>query len=249
MLDPRLIVAGSFIGFLVGLTGMGGGSLTTPFLIFVLHMRPVLAVGTDLMYAAGTKLVGAATHVRQRTVDPGIAKLLCAGAVPGALAGVATVSLLHAHADAVIKRSLGIALVLVGVSVLARQLFRGRTSTTLMKQRPPLTIGLGAVVGFLVGLTSVGSGTLMMAVLLLAYRILSPNRMVGTDVVLGFVLSAVAGLAHLGAGHVEWRLVLAMWIGSVPGVYLGSKLSSRTPHQVLRPVLAVVLLVSGARMF
>jgi hypothetical protein len=245
-ITPGLIAAGAVIGFLVGLTGMGGGSLTTPFLILVLHMRPVFAVGTDLVYASITKLVGTATHVRQRTVDLRIGAFVIAGAVPSALAGVFTVNALGLHGDAFVRKMLGIALVLVALSVLTRQLVNAVERPH--RHRPWLTVLVGAVVGYLVGVTSVGSGTLMMAVLLFAYRVLPSDKLVGTDIFYGFVISAVAGIAHIGAGHVEWNIVASLLIGSVPGVWIGSKVSVRAPERILRPVLAGVLLLSGLKM-
>jgi uncharacterized membrane protein YfcA len=111
-----------------------------------------------------------------------------------------------------------------------------------------VTVAVGAVVGYLVGVTSVGSGTLMMAVLLFAYRVLPSDKLVGTDIFYGFVISAVAGIAHIGAGHVEWNIVASLLIGSIPGVWLGSKVSVRAPERVLRPLLAGVLLLSGLKM-
>jgi hypothetical protein len=245
-MKPGLIAAGALIGFLVGMTGMGGGSLTTPFLILVVGIRPVLAVGTDLIYAALTKLVGTVTHLRQGTVDLRVGGYVIAGAVPAALGGVATVSALGGGGDAFVRKMLGAALILVAISVLFRLFFK--IPDVLHTHRPWITVVVGAVVGYLVGVTSVGSGTLMMAVLLLAYRVLPSQKLVGTDVFYGFVLSAVAGLAHWGAGHIEWGLVGSLLIGSVPGVWLGSKVSARAPDHVLRPVLAGVLLLSGLRM-
>jgi len=244
--QPGLIAAGAVIGFLIGMTGMGGGSLTTPFLILVLHVRPVLAVGTDLIYASITKLVGTATHLRQRTVDLRIGGLVIAGAVPAALLGVFTVHKMGGGGDAFVKKMLGGTLILVALSVLLRLVFK--VPERIHTQRAWLTVLLGGVVGFLVGVTSVGSGALMMAVLLLAYRILPHDKLVGTDVFYGFVSSAVAGIAHLSVGHVEWSLVGSLLIGSIPGVWLGSRLSKRTPEHVLRPALAGVLLLSGLRM-
>ncbi len=245
-IQPGLIAAGAVIGFLIGMTGMGGGSLTTPFLILVLHVRPVLAVGTDLIYASITKAVGTATHLRQRTVDLRIGGFVIAGALPAALLGVFTVQHMGSSGDAFVKKMLGATLVLVALSVLVRLFIKA--PDRVHRQRTWLTVTLGAVVGFLVGVTSVGSGTLMMAVLLLAYRILPTEKLVGTDVFYGFVISAVAGIAHLTVGHIEWSLVGSLLIGSIPGVWLGSKVSKRTPERVLRPALAGVLLLSGLRM-
>lgn len=241
-----LVAAGLFIGVIIGLTGMGGGALTTPFLILFAGMRPVMAVGTDLVFAASTKLVGAATHLRHRTVDLKVTALLSAGAVPFAVAGVLVLQAAGGRADAFAKRALGVALMLVAASVLLRQL--SRRPHKLVRQRWPLTVALGAVIGLLVGLTSVGSGSIMMAVLLLAYRILPSERLVGTDVFVGFLLSLAAGLAHWGAGNVNWGIAGSLLIGSIPGVYMGAKLHSKTPERVLRPVLAVVLLLTGLRM-
>jgi len=245
-ITPGLIAAGAVIGFLVGLTGMGGGSLTTPFLILVLHLRPVFAVGTDLVYASITKLVGTATHVRQRSVDFRVGGYVVAGAVPAALAGVFTVNALGLHGDAFVRHMLGFALILVALSVIVRQIFK--IAERQHRHRPWVTVLVGGVVGYLVGVTSVGSGTLMMGVLLFAYRVLPSDKLVGTDIFYGFVISAVAGIAHIGAGHVEWNIVASLLIGSIPGVWIGSKVSVRAPDRVLRPVLASVLLLSGLKM-
>src|SRR5437773_10640947 len=161
-MNPGLIVAGAIIGFLIGMTGMGGGSLTTPFLILVLHVRPVFAVGTDLIYASITKFVGAATHMRQRTVDLRVGGLVIAGAAPAALLGVWTVSRLGSNADDFVRKMLGITLIFVAVSVIVR--FAFKRGEKLHVQRWWITTSIGAVVGFLVGVTSVGSATLTMAV-------------------------------------------------------------------------------------
>jgi uncharacterized membrane protein YfcA len=245
-ITPGLIGAGALIGFLIGLTGMGGGSLTTPFLILFMHVRPVLAVGTDLVYASITKLVGTGTHLRQRTVDLRVGAYVIAGAVPAALAGVFTVNAFGVHGDAFVRKMLGFVLVLVALSVIVRQFLKA--AERQHRHRPWVTVAVGAVVGYLVGVTSVGSGTLMMAVLLFAYRVLPSDKLVGTDIFYGFVISAVAGIAHIGAGHVEWNIVASLLIGSIPGVWLGSKVSVRAPERVLRPLLAGVLLLSGLKM-
>jgi hypothetical protein len=243
--DPGLVIAGAVSGFLVGLTGMGGGALTTPLLILVFGVRPVVAVGSDLVFAAATKFVGAATHLRQGTVDLRVGGWIAAGAVPAALAGTWLVAR-QTDADVFVRRWLGIVLVAVAVAVLLRQLVRRPARPS--RHRWPVTLGLGVVVGFGVGVTSVGSGTLVMAVLLLAYRVLPAGRAVGTDVFQGFLLSTVAGAAHWGAGHVDPSLVTSLLVGSIPAAWVGSRLSARTPDRVLRPILAAVLLAGGLRM-
>jgi uncharacterized membrane protein YfcA len=263
--DPGIVVAGLFIGTLIGLTGMGGGSLTTPFLILFAGVRPVLAVGTDLIYSAATKWLGAAVHLRQRTVDLRLAAMLGLGSVPASLIGVRVVNGLGGSADEVVAKGLGAALILVaGVLLLRRPIERALKRRTVTRSgwpgasdpssslRPRVgalaTVGLGAAVGFLVGFTSVGSGTLIVAALLLLYPALPLGKVVGTDVMQAALLTSVAGVAYLGLGQVDLSLAAALLAGSLPGVVIGSRLSAKAPEHVLQPVLAGVLMLAGARL-
>lgn len=254
-LDWHIAVAGLLIGILIGLTGMGGGALMTPILILFLNVKPVFAVGTDLVYAAITKVFGGFFHWRQNTVDMKLVGTMAIGSVPAALSGVLLIEYLKTiigieALNEMIKHWLGIALVLVALTLLLRPLISRKASQERrcvgVKTRPAIyTVLLGASVGLLVGLTSVGSGTLIAVALLLFYPYLSMSRVVGTDVFHGAILVGVAGLAHFGAGNVEIPLVVNLLIGSVPGVIIGSKLSVKVPESFLRPALVTILALSG----
>jgi len=251
---PGLMLAGLVVGILIGLTGMGGGSLTTPFLIIIAGLRPVVAVGTDLAYSAVTKLVGGLAHARQGSVDLRVVRRLAVGSIPGSLLGVWVLHQLGERgdlADELVTRLLGVMLMLTAASLLFGKQMRGSTkprSPVLERNKGPLTSALGLLVGFLLGLTSVGSGTLIMAVLLLVTRKRPGSQLVGIDVVHGAVLVSAAALAHWGIGTVDWEVAGSLVIGSVPGVLIGSRLALRVPERTLRPALALVLLIAGIRL-
>jgi uncharacterized protein len=222
-MDPWLIVFGLGVGILVGTTGMGGGSLMTPLLILVFGIQPVVAVGSDLAYAAITKTAGGLLHFRRGTVQTSLAWWLAAGSCPGAV-------------------------VLTGALVLYRALMsntgRERATVELEKRHKVAAVVLGASVGFLLGLTSAGSGTLIAVGLIVGFR-LAPRNVVGTDVFHAAILLWVAAIAHLFSGNVDLGLTATILIGSLPGVWLGTHLSARLPERGLRPALGVVLLASG----
>jgi hypothetical protein len=241
---------GFVVGFLVGLTGIGGGSVMTPLLILVGGVRPLVAVGTDLAYAAITKAIGAAVHWRQGTVDSRIAWYLGIGSIPAAFAGVAFIVWIKGGAengalDRFIARALGVALILVAVNLVLRPFQRKDTGAMKVPMPPPrqqvLTILVGAVVGFLVGLTSVGSGSLIAATLVVLYPRLPLSRIVGTDIFHATFLGAAAGLAHFGLGSVDLPLLGGLLLGSIPGVWWGSRMAVAVPERMLRPILATVL--------
>jgi hypothetical protein len=248
---------GFVVGLSVGLTGIGGGAIMTPILILAGGVPPTVAVGTDLVYGAMTKAVGAVVHLRQRTVDLQLAARLAFGSVPGALLGVALIDLIRgasgtAVADRFISRTLGIVLIGVALSLLMRPWLR-RAPVADAGDRPRRlrqvpTIVAAATIGLLVGLTSVGSGSLIVATLLILYPDLPPQRIVGTDVFNGLFLTAAAGLAHAHLGTVDWHLLGGLLIGSVPGVWLGSRLVVTLPDRLLRPALAVLLLAVGYKL-
>lgn len=249
-LDPGFVAAGFVVGLLVGLTGMGGGAVMTPFLISVVGVGPVVAVGTDLIYSAATKIVGAWLHVRQRTVDLALVKTLAIGSVPAGLAAVLLIRLLPdagVDADQAVRRALGAVLVLVALVMLCR-LFLTQERPLPERWRVALegrgTIAAGAIVGALVGFTSVGSGALLVPFLLCVFP-LSPARVVGTDVFHAAILVTVTGAAHAHGGTVDWSLAATLLVGSIPGVSLGTWMAPRAPVRLLRAGLASLLLVTG----
>jgi uncharacterized membrane protein YfcA len=257
-MDPLLIPFGFGVGFLVGMTGMGGGSLMTPLLILVFGTAPVTAVGSDITYAAVTKSVGGWRHLRLKTVDLGLSFWLAVGSVPAAIAGVWVIAWLHdrysSELDDIVLTMLAIALIVVGAIVLGRALFatkaheRERESFVLTRRHKIAAVAIGASTGFVIGLTSAGSGTLI-AVFLIAYYRLVPKRVVGTDVFHAAVLLAAASIAHIVAGNVDFGLVAAILIGSIPGVWLGSHLILRMPTGVLRTALGVVMVAASLALF
>ncbi len=244
VVEPVLLGFGLLVGTLVGLTGMGGGALMAPLLIFA-GFRPLVVVGTDLAYSTLTKLVGAAQHLRYRTVDWPTVRRLALGSLPGAVVGLVGLRLLPGgQVDAVITHLLGGALILVAL-VLLGQVLLPHWSTWALP--PGLLTPAGFLVGLLVSLTSVGSGSLVVALLALTTRL--PARViVGTDLVHACLLVGVAALGHWQAGSVDPVLTGHLLLGAIPGVLLGSRLSVRLPERALRPTLAVILLATGLRL-
>lgn len=250
-------LAGLLVGFLVGLTGVGGGSLMTPLLIFVFGIPPVVAVGTDLLFAAITKLNGAVAHGLRHTVEWRVVALLGAGSVPASLATAAALDRWQqagAQLDALVTLSLGGALILTSLAlVFKRRLHRmgrelvGRLHGDWTHWRPALTVATGLVLGALVTLSSVGAGALGAAILFFLYPRLPAVRVVGTDIAHAVPLTAIAGLGHLHLGSVDPGLLGSLLLGSLPGIYLGSHLGANIPERVMRPLLASMLMAIGVK--
>jgi uncharacterized membrane protein YfcA len=251
--DFALIAFGLGVGVLVGMTGIGGGSLMTPMLILVFGVTPVTAIGTDLAYAAVTKTVGGWKHLRQKTVDIRLSSWMAIGSVPAAIGGVWVLGLLEDAAgrdfDDLVIAILAGALLLTGAATLIRAFLkrmheRERDTIELERRHKVAAVVLGLCVGFVLGVTSAGSGALIAVGLILLFR-LSPRRVVGTDVFHAAILLWAAGLAHIVAGNVDFALAGTILLGSVPGVWLGSHWSVRVEPAVLRTTLAVVLIGAG----
>jgi uncharacterized membrane protein YfcA len=246
-MDPLVILFGLGVGILIGLTGIGGGSLMTPLLILVVGVQPVVAIGTDLAYGAITKTVGGWRHLRSGTVDLGVSKWMAFGSVPGSIAGVALLERLDLDVTVLLALVAG-ALMIVSLAVLARALFsrapreRPRVPLTARNKAGAVTIGL--VLGLVLGLTSVGSGALIGPALILLFR-LTPRRVVGTDVFHAAIMLWAAGLAHWVGGNIDFALMGTILLGSIPGVWIGTALVGRVPAAFLRPALGCVLLGSA----
>jgi uncharacterized protein len=253
-MDPLVIAFGLGVGILVGLTGIGGGSLMTPLLLIFIGTNPVVAVGTDIAYGAITKTLGGWRHLRSGTVDLGVSKWLAFGSVPASVGGVVLIHYLHRHHEAGFDNTLlwfvAAALTVTAIITLARALFmpalvaRERHSVELHTHVKFGAVGLGAVLGFILGVTSVGSGALIGLALILVFR-LTPHRVVGTDVFHAAVLLWAAGLAQLAVGNIDFGLMGTILIGSLPGVLIGERLSHRIPAAALRPALGCVMLGSA----
>jgi uncharacterized membrane protein YfcA len=253
-LQPQVIALGAFVGVLVGLTGMGGASLMTPLLVLVVGVRPVLAVGTDLVYSFVSKIAGLGVHARQKTVHWKTALRVASGSIPGSLLGLGTLTFMQRRmdmqdVDQVVLHLLGMMLVIVGLAMTLRLLLPARLPTLWTSERQQkllLPVG-GALVGFIVGLTSVGSGTLVVVLLTLVTP-LPAARIVGTDIAQAVMLLAASSTGHLLAGNVDLSMTGNLLIGSIPSVIVGSRLCNRIPERPLRLSLAAVLLVSGLRL-
>jgi uncharacterized membrane protein YfcA len=254
-IHPLYSLSGFVVGVLVGMTGVGGGSLMTPLLILIFGFHASTAVGTDLLYACATKTCGTAVHGFLRTVDWRVVRRLAAGSVPATGLTILALSYfdLTGHAaNRLITTLLALALLTTSLAlVLRRQLLAyyterigelgaGRTST--------LTMVVGAALGVVVSLSSVGAGALGVTLLLMLYPKLPTARIVGSDIAHAVPLTLVAGAGHWALGSIDWPLLGSLLVGSIPGIVLGSYMSYRVPDQVLRLTLAAVLFVVGVRL-
>jgi uncharacterized membrane protein YfcA len=253
-MDPAIVIFGFGIGAMVGMTGMGGGTLMTPLLIFFFGIKPVTAIGTDIFYAAVTKTVGGWRHLRMGTVNMNLALWLAAGSVPAAVTGVWAISVLQSKVgeerlDSIVYALLGGTLLMVGIITLARalilsKLVEERDDFELKRRHKVAAVAIGATTGFVIGITSAGSGTVIAILLISVYR-LTPRKVVGTDVFHAAILLWAAGIAHWVGGNVDFMLAGNILIGSVPGVIVGANYAARAPVSFLRTALGVVLIASG----
>lgn len=266
MLDFAFVLAGFFVGLVVGLTGVGGGSLMTPILIFFFGVKPYPAVGTDLLFAAFTKAGGTVSLMRQRLVPWRVVAQLCAGSIPAALA---TLYVLHtvgpasAAVQGVMTSTLGVALLLTAAAMLYKALRSRQPGLSLSQaahdQRVPedaatrarhwaLPVLFGGLIGTLVTLTSVGAGAIGVTVLLILYPLLPLPRIVAADIAYAVPLTLVAGLGHASLGSVDWALLAKLLAGSLPGIWLGSQLIHKAPERVVRSMLSALLAYAGFKL-
>ncbi len=260
MLDLGYVIAGFFVGTIVGLTGVGGGSLMTPLLIFFFGVKPYMAVGTDLLFAAFTKMGGTVSFARQRLVPWRVVGLLSLGSIPASLM---TLGVLHSvgpanpRVQSVMTTTLGLALLLTAAAMLYKAL-RGKQlprhlahadhhrATTPRHWSLPLVFG--ALIGTLVTLTSVGAGAIGVSVLLILYPLLPLPRIVAADIAYAVPLTLVAGLGHASLGSVDWPLLAKLLAGSLPGIWLGSVLTHHTSDRVIRTLLSGLLAWAGTKL-
>jgi uncharacterized membrane protein YfcA len=251
--DWLAIISGFGIGAIVGMTGVGGGSLMTPLLIGVFKLNPAIAIGTDLWFAAITKSGGAWAHHRHGHVDYRITGLMLAGSIPASLA---TVALMHYTGvtkgwASALTFSLGIALLLTAVTIAYRSAWQAlglRLERWLPESRKNvLTVAAGFLLGVLVSLSSIGAGALGATLILLLYPRLPAHRLVGTDIAHAVPLTLVAGIGHATLGHVDWQLLGALLIGSLPGIWLGAQLTKVMPDKLVRALLCVSLVTAGLK--
>src|ERR671919_2717105 len=257
-IDLGLAAAGLVVGLTVGLTGMGGGALMTPLLVLLFKVEPLAAVSSDLVASFVMKPVGGGVHLRRGTVNLRLVGWLCAGSIPSAFAGVLVLRGLGDEAEIqdILEVLLGAALLVASTTIVLKALLQGRQGegtdgplpVNHIAVRPLPTVAIGALGGLVVGMTSVGSGSLMIVLLLVLYPRLTTGRLVGTDLVQAVPLVGAAALGHLLFGDFRLEVAGSLLIGALPGVYAGAQLSSRAADHVVRPVLVVVLAASGLRL-
>jgi uncharacterized membrane protein YfcA len=253
-MDFAQTLAGFFVGALVGLTGVGGGSLMTPLLVLLFGIHPATAVGTDLLYAAVTKGAGTLAHAARGNVDWRVAGRLATGSIPAAALTILVFNHFGIHSrgsSGVISALLGLALLLTAASLfwrrrllaLAERRGAAPAAATALK-----TVVTGIVLGVLVASSSVGAGAIGVTALLLLYPALGTARIVGTDIAHAVPLTLVAGLGHWWLGSIDWALLGSLLLGSIPGIWVGSQLTHRIPERALRPTLATFLVLIGGKL-
>ncbi len=260
MQDMAFIFSGFLVGLIIGVTGVGGGSLMTPILIFFFGVKPYLAVGTDLLFAAFTKMGGTVNMARQGLVPWRVVAQLSAGSVPAALVTLYVLHTLGPATEAVQKlmtTTLGVALLLTAAATLykvvrgkqlPRTLAADQLDQATRARHWSLPLMFGAIIGTLVTLTSVGAGAIGVTVLLILFPLLPLPRIIGADIAYAVPLTLVAGLGHASLGSVDWPLLAKLLAGSLPGIWLGSHLVSKTPERLIRSVLSVLLAWAGAKL-
>jgi uncharacterized membrane protein YfcA len=254
-IDPYIVLGSALVGLLVGMTGAGGGALMTPMLILLFGVKPSTAISSDLVAAVVMRPVGAVVHMTQKTVNFRLVGFMVLGSVPAAFFGAYALHLMGSSAPAQdnVEVALGAALLLGAAAMVLRYALDRRSGQRRqgvvheLVVHPLPTIAIGVVGGFVVGLTSVGSGSLMIVLLLFLYPMLGANQLVGTDLTQAVPLTLAAALGALAFGHVAFGVTASIIIGSVPAVLVGSLISSRAPDRVIRPVITFVILASGLK--
>ena len=254
-LNPYVVLGSALVGLLVGLTGAGGGALMTPMLILLFNVKPSAAISSDLVAAVVMRPAGALVHLQKGTVNLRLVGWMCLGSVPMAFLGAYLLHVLGGSSaqQQNVETALGAALLAGTAAMVLRYVLDQRSgqqrtgSVARVRIRPLPTIGIGVAGGLIVGMTSVGSGSLMIVLLLFAYPALAAGQLVGTDLAQAVPLTAAAALGALAFGHVQFGLTFAVVLGSVPAVLIGSLLSSRAPDRYIRPVIAFVIFASGLK--
>jgi uncharacterized membrane protein YfcA len=250
-----IALAGLIVGCIIGLTGMGGGALMTPVLVIIFHVAPSAAISSDVVASFFLKPVGGGVHVRHGTVNWTLVRWLSLGSVPAAFAGAYFIDQIASNGfEDDIKQILGVVLLIAAAAMLVKVVVtarRGGAPSEMMDQslvRPVPTILIGVIGGFLVGMTSVGSGSLMIVMLMLLYPTLSSREMVGTDLVQAIPLVGAAAIGHLLFGNLVFGLTTSVLVGAVPGVYFGARISARASDKYIRPLLVAVLSISALKL-
>jgi uncharacterized membrane protein YfcA len=250
-MDLRLTAAGLLVGTIAGMSGIGGSALLAPILILLFGVKASIAVGTDLVYSVPMKALAAFAHIRQGTVDGGVVKLLVLGGIPGALIGLATFAVVRARIsekelEHVLRHAIGIVILCAAATLVLTLLIRRRPAQAVA--RPAATVAIGAVVGFLVALTSIGSGSITLPLLLLALPAISLRKLIGSEIVFAALMVPVAAAGHVAFANVDWSMAVSLTIGALPGAYLGARLSARLGEVSLRPAVIGILAFAGFKL-
>lgn len=254
MIDPLYSLSGFVVGMLVGMTGVGGGSLMTPLLILLFGVHPATAVGTDLLYAAVTKTGGSLVHGYARSIDWRVVKRLASGSIPATVVTLAILSLFNLNGEAargLITMVLSLALFATAFVLVFGQpivaLYRARVSELDPRRTTVSTVLVGALLGVLVSISSVGAGAIGVIALMLLYPHLPMIKIVGSDIAHAVPLTLIAGLGHWMMGSVDWHIIVSLLAGSLPGIFVGSYFAIRVPERALRIILATTLFVVASR--
>jgi uncharacterized membrane protein YfcA len=256
LLNAEIVLIGFVVGTIVGLTGVGAAGIMTPLLILALHINPMKAVGTDLLYSVPTKLYGAFLHNRQKTVNAQVVKSLLWGGIPASLVGLVVLFWLRHHVELSLieswtRRAVGVTVFIAATIIIVQPLIRRRVVTQTFEWHPRQrgrVIAIGALVGLIVTITSIGSGSVTLPLLTLALPFAGLAQLIGSDIAFAAFLIPLAALGRWTMGDVDLPLVLKLLIGSLPGIYIGSKLCGRLDQRWLRPVVAIVLVIVGIRL-
>ena len=254
MIDPLYSLSGFFVGAIVGLTGVGGGSLMTPLLILAFGVHPTTAVGTDLLYAATTKTVGSAIHGFHDAISWSVVALLALGSVPGATLALWVLSKtegVDAQTARWISLTLGAMLLLTALTIVFRKALvkaASRSKEPSRIKRIALTISFGLIIGVLVSISSIGAGAIGVTVLLILYPKMPMHRVVATDLAHAVPLTLVAGLGHWMIGNVDWIMLVSLLLGSIPGIMIASHFARKVPEFVIRWILSTVLAIVGVKL-
>ncbi|GAC1416819.1 MAG: sulfite exporter TauE/SafE family protein [Candidatus Velthaea sp.] len=251
-MDPRFALAGLVVGTLVGMFGIGGGSLLAPILILLFGVKASLAIGTDLLYSVPMKAVAAYAHARQGTLDRRLIAALATGGIPGALLGIAAFGALRTHVgqrelDDMLRHAIGIVILLSALASLAVWLTPHRPRPG---ERPHFAVSalVGLGVGFVVALTSIGSGAITLPLLLLTARVLPLRALIGSEIVYAAIMIPIAAAGHVAYGNVDFGMAISIAIGALPGAYIGARLCTRVGEGALRPAIIGLLAFAGVRL-
>jgi uncharacterized membrane protein YfcA len=254
-MDYHVALGGLVVGILVGLSGVGGGSLMMPVLVLLFGVSPLVAVGTDLAYSVPTKILGAIVHQRQHTVNLKLVLLLCIGGVPGALIGIFSLSYLKGHIsleelNALLRHIIGALLIAIALTIIGIQLLSKKPPLNWVPLRPRahIVVLVAAMVGFLVSITSIGAGSITLTALLMILPRMRLQELVGSDIAFAAIIVPIAALGHFNLGSVNVPMTLSLIAGSLPGVFVGSRLCAILPVKYLRPALAGIMVLAGTRL-